>query len=175
MGDNKETLEEKVRWAQREDKGMDPLDFYREYHNGLTRGQLIKEDSGLYQRLWKDKLLEHIPKGKTGGPRKNEDFCKYPLTYYRKYYGDLTQGELKMRNKKLYKALIREGLMGQIPRYHSDYVDDPKAYYKDHYAGLSIYQILPNDIEFYLHLTQNNLVEEVTGRKEDSKFRIILL
>ena len=55
-------LENKIKWAKRKDKNQSPLDFFREnYDSEMTRGQLRKKDSGLYQKLRKDGLLEEIP------------------------------------------------------------------------------------------------------------------
>ena len=41
--------------------GENPLEFYRENYPGMARGQLKKEDQGLYRRLWKDGLLGEVP------------------------------------------------------------------------------------------------------------------
>ncbi|MBI2665891.1 hypothetical protein HYX12_04685 [Candidatus Woesearchaeota archaeon] len=41
--------------------GNDPVAYYQEHHAGLTRGELARQDPGLYQRLWKDGLLDNVP------------------------------------------------------------------------------------------------------------------
>ncbi|MFH1827679.1 MAG: hypothetical protein ABH824_00290 [Nanoarchaeota archaeon] len=55
------SLEDKVKWGHVWREYENPLDFFREHHDGLTRGQLKKEDQSLYQRLRRDGLLEHVP------------------------------------------------------------------------------------------------------------------
>ena len=55
------SLEDRVRWVKREDKNQNPIDFFREHHAGLTRGELAKQDPSLYKRLRRDGLLEHVP------------------------------------------------------------------------------------------------------------------
>ena len=56
------SLEEKVKWGDVWREYENPLDFLREYYAGVTRGDLQKIDSGLYQRLLRDCLLEHVPR-----------------------------------------------------------------------------------------------------------------
>ena len=46
---------------KRRDFGKDPVAYYEEHYSGLARGQLHKEDRSLYNRLWKDGLLENVP------------------------------------------------------------------------------------------------------------------
>ena len=41
--------------------GNDPVAYYQEHYAGLTRGQLQKQELSLYQRLWKDGLLDNVP------------------------------------------------------------------------------------------------------------------
>ena len=49
--------------------GDDPIAYYNEHYSGLTRGELSKENSSLYQRLWRDQLLGFVPL-KARGKRK---------------------------------------------------------------------------------------------------------
>ncbi len=49
--------------------GDDPIAYYNEHYSGLTRGELSKENSSLYQRLWRDQLLGSVPL-KARGKRK---------------------------------------------------------------------------------------------------------
>ena len=55
-------MEESVEVPLRQSRfGENPLEFYRENYPGMTRGQLGKEDQGLYQRLRRDGLLGEVP------------------------------------------------------------------------------------------------------------------
>ena len=38
-----------------------PVDFYKENYKGLTRYEVYKKDSSLYQKLCETKLLKRIP------------------------------------------------------------------------------------------------------------------
>ena len=62
-------LEEQVRWAEREQKNADPVEFYREYYGGLTRGELAEKDNSLYQKLRRNGLLDSIPLKKKAGKK----------------------------------------------------------------------------------------------------------
>ncbi|MBI2651555.1 hypothetical protein HYX01_03725 [Candidatus Woesearchaeota archaeon] len=53
------SLEDRIKWNR--NASDSPIDFYRKYHAGLTRGQLWKQDPSLYQRLRKDGLLDNVP------------------------------------------------------------------------------------------------------------------
>ncbi|MBI2145764.1 hypothetical protein HYU22_00305 [Candidatus Woesearchaeota archaeon] len=73
-------LEERIRWAARDDKDADPLEFYNEHYAGLSRGRLALRDRALYQRLRKDGSLENIPIYLSGSGRKAEEID--PATLY---------------------------------------------------------------------------------------------
>src|ERR1700722_2937046 len=79
----------------RKNFGSDPLTYYRKHYEGLTRGELRRRDSSLYQRLWWEGLLEQVPE-------KNR-VIDNALAYYREHYEGLTRGELKKRDQVLYR------------------------------------------------------------------------
>jgi hypothetical protein len=54
-------LEDKIKWSKYIAVKIEPIDFYEQHYARLTRGQLQKQDPRLYQRLWRDGLLEHVP------------------------------------------------------------------------------------------------------------------
>ena len=56
-----ESLEDRLKWNRNIAKTINPIDFYKEHHAGLTRGQLRERDPSLYQRLRKDGLLDNVP------------------------------------------------------------------------------------------------------------------
>ena len=53
---------DKIPLLPRMDFGEDPVAYYQEHYNGVTRGELQKQNRSLYNRLRKDGLLENIPK-----------------------------------------------------------------------------------------------------------------
>ena len=87
--------------------GQNPLEFYRENYPGMTRGQLGKEDQGLYQRLRGDGLLEEVPRQRR--------FVQNPLEFYRENYPGMTRGQLQKEDRGLYQRLTNDGLLGEVP------------------------------------------------------------
>ena len=92
--------------------GQNPLEFYRENYPGMTRGQLGKEDQGLYQRLRGDGLLEEVP---LTLKRKQSRLWTNPLEFYRENYPGMTRGQLGKEDQGLYQRLRRDGLLGEVP------------------------------------------------------------
>ena len=104
-------LEERVKWAERENKDQDPLDFFREQYDAhTTRGELQKQDRSLYQRLRKDGLLDSVPVQQV-----RRDFGDNHLAYYQEHYAGLTRGELAKQDPSLYQRLWKEGLLDNVP------------------------------------------------------------
>ena len=105
-------LEDKVKWAGREEKGISPVDFFRQhYDDNTTRSQLARQDFALYKILSGRGLLdEAIPnfnqksseKGKVGGSVGTRDFGDDPIAYYSEHYDGLTRGELSKKDPSLY-------------------------------------------------------------------------
>ena len=87
--------------------GQNPLEFYRENYPGMTRGQLQKEDQGLYQRLRRYGLLEEVPRQRR--------FVQNPLEFYRENYPGMTRGQLQKEDRGLYQRLTNDGLLGEVP------------------------------------------------------------
>ena len=103
------SLEDRVKWAERGDKKQSPLEFFRKHYiAGLTRGQLRKQDSSLYQRLRRDGLLENVPVSRT-------DFGNDPVAYYQEHHAGLTRGQLQNQDPSLYQRLRRDGLLENVP------------------------------------------------------------
>lgn len=119
------SLEDKVRWVNRKNKGKDPLQFFREHYNPDTnRTQLAREDSSLYRILSRRELLdEAIPefdqkaseRGKVGGSAGTRDFGDDPVAYYKKHYDGLTRGQLHDEDRTFYDRLGTEGLLEHVP------------------------------------------------------------
>jgi hypothetical protein len=87
--------------------GQDPVTYYNQHYKGLTRGQLAKQNSGLYNRLWRDGLLEHVPK--------YAPFGQDPVAYYNQHYKGLTRGQLGKQNNNLYNCLRHKKLLEHVP------------------------------------------------------------
>jgi hypothetical protein len=88
--------------------GLDALAYYKKHYQGLTRGELSKKDKGLYDRLWRDGLLNDIPTGRR--------LIGDPLEYYRKHYAGLTREEVWRKNKRLYNTLWLDGTLKYVPQ-----------------------------------------------------------
>jgi hypothetical protein len=95
--------------ADRRNFGDDPVCYYREHYEGVTRGQLRKRDPSLYERLRREGLLEAVP-------GKESRFGDDPVAYYREHYEGLTRGELAKQDPTLYQRLRHDGLLGEVPK-----------------------------------------------------------
>jgi len=87
--------------------GSDILAYYREHYEGVTREQLNKRDSSLYNRLCRDGLIDQVP----AKYRMIDD----ALAYYHEHYEGVTRGQLEQRDRRLYQRLCRDGLRDQVP------------------------------------------------------------
>ena len=102
------TLDEKLKWKDVKDKEkIDPFEFYAQKYFKLTRGELEKADSPLYQKLRKEKKLENIPV--------KSRFGNDAMTYYNNHYFGMTRGVLKNKDRSLYNRIKRDGNLNQIP------------------------------------------------------------
>ncbi len=156
------SLEDKVRGGYVWKEYDDPLDFLREHHDGLTRGQLQKEDPSLYLRLRRDGLLEHVPIGKRGRPTKHGDD---PVAYYTEHHDGLTRGQLQKEDPSLYLRLRRDGLLEHVPigkrGRPTKHGDDPVAYYTEHHDGLTRGELAKENPSLYLRLRRDGLLKHV--------------
>ena len=103
------SLEDKVKWVEREDREISSLDFYREHYDSLPRRQLRNKDPNLYRRLKKDGFLEFVPTVK-------RDFGDNPVAYYTERYKGLTRGQLKKKDPGLYERIKRDGFLKFVPK-----------------------------------------------------------
>lgn len=139
--------------AEQRDFGDDPVTYYKEHYAGLTRGKLQKEDRSLYNRLWRDGLLDKV--------FVSSKFGDNPVAYYQEHYPGLTRGKLPHIASGLYRRLSKDGLLDQIPILSSKYGKDPVAYYKKHHAGLSRGKLREIDPSLYRRLSRNGLLDNV--------------
>lgn len=162
-----------VKWAKREDKSINPLDFFKEnYSSRTTRSQLARKDSALYKILRRKNLMdEAIPhfnqaasqRGKfLGGVEKAEarDFGDDPVEYYTKHYNGLTRGQLAKEDPNLYQRLRRDELLADVPTANR-FIDDPVAYYTEHYDGSTRGELAKEDRSLYQRLRRDGLLEHV--------------
>ncbi|OYT40718.1 hypothetical protein B6U80_02465 [Candidatus Pacearchaeota archaeon ex4484_26] len=153
-------LESIVRWAKRENKDADPLEFYRKNYDGFTRSQLQEKDKALYEILRRRDLLHKIPRKIA----KARDFGS-PLDYYQEHYPGMTREELREKDKGLYNRLQRDSLLDHIPkgkeRRSSKYGEDALAYYKKHYLGLTRGELAQKDVGLYKRIREEGLLKYI--------------
>ena len=153
-------LESKVKWADREDKNISPLEFYRQnYDSNMTRGELSKKDAGLYQKLWREGLLEEVPVVES---RFGDD----PLEYYRQNYKGMTRGQLQKKDPSLYQKLWRDGLLEEVSTSYRK-IENPLKYYIQNYKGLTRGQLKKKDPGLYKKLRRDGLLEEIPLKKKN--------
>ncbi len=177
------SLEDKVKWAEREDKNQNPLEFFRQHYNpGTTRSRLSREDFSLYRILSRRGVLDEaipdfdIEKSYRGKSiERISRFGNDPITYYQQHHAGLTRGQLQKQDPVLYERLRRNGLLENVP-VSSRFGNDPVAYYNEHYAGLTRGQLQKQDPSLYQRLWKDGLLESVPTadinevRKQSSKF-----
>ena len=168
-------LEHRIRWIEREDKDIDPLEFFREnYDSGITRTQLSKSDFSLYRTLSRRGLLDDaipdfdadVAKRLGEAARNAEHPSKYgddPVAYYHEHYQGMTRGELHKKDSGLYQRLRRGKLLGEVPRERAESRDfgDPVAYYHEHYQGMTRGELAKEDQGLYQILWRGKLLGEV--------------
>ena len=97
-------IDEAIPQMERRQFKGDALTFFNEHYKSkkLTRAELQKEDSSLYQSLRRYGQLEKAI-------HKNYRGCKSPLTYFNKYIKrqELTRGQLSKKDNSLYQSLVR--------------------------------------------------------------------
>ena len=145
-------------------------DYYREHYEGLTRGELKKQDPSLYVLMRKRNLLDVVPvKGERRAPRTFDD----PFKYYQEHYGQMTRGELMEKDKPLYNALGKAKLLHLVPKKKRN-LQEPIKYYQDHYAGMTRGELLKADKSLYMALWRRKLLDRIP-KKETPEIRIARL
>ena len=154
------SLEERVKWAERGDNSQNPLDFFRQHYDpSTTRGQLAKQDKGLYGRLREDGLLEHVPTSRA----EKRDFGNNPIAYYKEHNAGLTRGKLKLIDSSLYRRLRKDGLLEYVPT-SNRFGNDPLVYYQEHHAGLTRGKLKLIYPSFYERLRRDGLLKHIPTR-----------
>ena len=88
--------------------GENPLEFYNEHYDGITRGKLSHIDNRLYLALKNKGLLEHVP-------LRRSRYGENPLEFYNEHYDGITRGKLSHIDNRLYRALKYKGLLKHVP------------------------------------------------------------
>ncbi|MBD3248992.1 hypothetical protein GF336_03025, partial [Candidatus Woesearchaeota archaeon] len=185
--DRKQLCKDKIRQDQEQeaDKKKKKMKPYRGYVDALecfndlfgdremTRNQLNKEDSGLYTRLRKEGLLDHVIPEK----REQRDWNKIdPLEYFREHYGngDITRSQLSKEDQRLYGRLLKDGLLDQaIPKKKSRDFGDPLEYFKEHYGNREMRrgQLKKENQRLYVKLKKEGLLDQVIPEKIGVTYR----
>jgi hypothetical protein len=160
----------------------DPLKFFRRNYAGreISRGELRKEDPGLYSALVKKSLIDGaIPeKTKNKRRRKRRKWSeRNPLSYYQQYYAGttLSRGQLQKKDPGLYGALLAAGLLEKLsferrrrnPRNWS--TTDPLLYFQENYRELNPgrKQLQKIDGGLYKELHRRNLLTQAFPPEQD--------
>ena len=147
-----------------------PLDYFKEYFGDrtITRGELFKEDSGLYYALrYRGQFDEAIPKDPEGYFRKHPS----PLSYFKEYFGDrtITRGELFKEDSGLYKALLRRrGQLDEaIPKGGYRGSPSPLDYFKEYFGDRTITkgELKKEDLGLYSALRYHNQLDDAVPKE----------
>lgn len=139
------------------EKIEDPLAYYNQHYPGLTRGQLARKNSGLYEKLAREGLLKHIPTSYKVG----RHFGKDLVAYYNKHYPGLTRAELCVKDSNLYSKLLQSNLLCTVPTV-GIMQQDPLAYYHKHYPlGLTQRQLKNRNRQLYNALNDAGLLNNI--------------
>src|SRR3989338_2420834 len=143
------------------------LEFFiahKEKYHGLSRTELQKIDSGLYQKLLKEERLNQLIL-----PKRNRWLHQSPLAYFLSQYEinkDISRTELRKRYCYLYNRLKKENQLSvAIPKkkgnnYHG--YETPLAYFlaqSTTYQGLTRSQLQQKDMAMYMALWRAKQIE----------------
>ncbi len=153
-----------------------PLEYYRKYlklYEEMSRAELQRFDPGLESSLRRYNQLDKAI------PKKNRDFKKKPLKYYRKHlklYEGMSRSELFKFDQGLYKSLIRwNQLETAIPKtIHRDFKKNPLAFfrkYQEIYKGMSRSELFKFDPSLYESLRRWSQLELAIPNVKDTKFK----
>jgi len=119
-------------------------EYYLEHFEGMSRGELSKEDSGFYKALYKRGLLDVLPKTEQSHRRDWSDLTEETArAYYLEHYEGMSRLELRKEDVGFYNALRKRGLVDILPESknlnHQDWSwlneDTARDYYLEHFEG----------------------------------------
>lgn len=168
------SLEQRVKWAEREDRAKDPIEFLVEnYPDGVTRTQLSESDSGLYRIISRRGQLDQaIPYFDEKASRKasvnfrkarlnRSRFGHDPLKYYHDNYENVSREQLGTIDLALRDRLRRDGLLNRIPDNTEVFGGDPEKYYRDNHYGLTRPQLEKENKILYDRLVRGKTIDIV--------------
>lgn len=142
-----QTLEQRVKWARREDRDKDPVDFLREnYPENITRSRLAQEDSALYRIISRhnrlDEAIPHYNKRSSEAWRETRlrvtPWGLNPRAYFKRHYSHLGRKELRKQVLGLYERARAEGwLEEELPQHKQNFEPDALTYFLKNYPGFT--------------------------------------
>ena len=182
-------LEEKVvQWTDREDKTVDPREYYKDHYEGITQTELYHRDRILYQVLGMRRWLDIVPKNKPKKShqpkeleveRKNKQKTSRfsdPLKEYNARFPGKTSWEVEQVDPALARRLQRHKLTQYLPKANRDtlnkklseagfenspYGRDTWQYYQQHCAGYSRSRVAREHPGLYERLRVKGLLDQI--------------
>ncbi len=161
-------LDEVLPDLQRRDfSQIDPIQHFNQHYKGkiTSRKQLAKEDSGLYNKLYKLGKLDEVL------PRQLRDFSKKdPVQHFKEQYkGKITsRKQLEKEDQVLYDKLRKLGKLDEIlasqHENNRDYTQtDPVQFFNQHYKGKVVTrtQLSKEDPGLYQKLRKQGQLDEI--------------
>lgn len=134
----------------------DPFAYYRTHYSGLTRGQLVRADPALYQRLRSEELLTKVPL--------IDRSPKASLAEYRTHYAHLTRTDLQRLKPGLYQRLRTSGMLHHVPRKNGS-TNTALSEYRKHYRGFSRSELFRANGALYQRLRRAGLLHHVPCKR----------
>lgn len=154
----------------RDYKEKSAVDVFKEKYSHVTsRGELAKEDKGLYQKLWKTSKLDDVLPEK----QKRRDYEEKSAVelFYEKYPHMTSRGELSKEDRGLYCKLKKDGLLGEVlpeKREVRNYGEKSAVeIFKEEYSHVtSRWQLQKEDMGLYHKLRKTGKLDEVLPSNE---------
>ena len=140
-----------------------PLEEYRQKYAGLTRSQVRRIDSELFDRLTLEDLLQ-VPPDKYHFKRKPKNKAEYgddPLKYYWEHCYGLRGRKLYVEHHRLYEKLRLYGLLEKLPSKYAN----PLEYYERHFTGLTRGQLHKVCRGLYDKLYSDGLLDKIPRKR----------
>ena len=104
--------EKKSKWTEREDRDVDPADFYKQVYNGKTRSQIAELDFPFWIAMTQNQLWHLAPKYQP-----KQDFGDDPVAYYHEHHNGTPRYALQREYGPLYTRLRDDGKLHIVPKY----------------------------------------------------------
>ena len=149
---------------------------YELYRRDLTRGELQKKDRGLYNALYRRKLLNNFKtKQRDHKSLSNEELVKYT---YDLYGEDITRGELSKKDNGLYSVLHKRKLLNNLKRERRDHksLSDKElieSIYKQYGRDVTRGELREKDSGLYWVLRKRDLLDKFSNPQSNNLENII--